>query len=233
MYFARRMVVAVVLAAGTQVAAARDFVALTGLEAGSQGDSYVFAGAITPLGGANLGQGWQARLWLDRLQYDYKANDSNITARAPGVQLAAGFKASSAVDSWGAYAGISQRNTHLSPDQPAADNRGSQTGVVVLVEAGQTWHDGWRSDQNASYEFAANGYWLRFKGSREMDQLRHGVAWVISGGSDYHTDKLGYTLDGLPLTPDLRMNLGVGASKTRGLDTGVYLTAELVYVSLH
>ena len=212
-------------------AAASDWVFLGGLEVDGQG-SYAYAGGITPIGASNLGQGYQARIWLDRLQYEYKANGEQVTAVAPGAQLAVGFKNQLTNGAWAVYGGIGQRNTQLSPDQPGADNRGVRTGVALLAETYQLWSGGWRSDQAISYEFSPGSYWLRIKGGKEAGfaDLRHSLAVIVNDGPEYHSNKVGYTLEGLRLGKGLNMNTGIGIGKSRDRDVAAYIVMELVYV---
>ncbi len=210
---------------------AQEWVALSGAEFAGQG-SYVFAGGLIPLGSGTLGSGLQGRVWADRLQYQYKVNETTVTAIAPGAQLALGYKMPTANGAWSLYGGLGQRRTRLSPDQPGADNSGSHSGFTLLAEAYQLWPEGWRSDENYSYEIGPDSYWLRVKGSKAApgDGLRHGLALVASGGPDYHINKLGYAVDGFNIGSGLSMNLGLGVSQARDLDAVAYLAVELVYV---
>jgi hypothetical protein len=229
-YSARRAAVclAALLFAGLlNSARAVESLFLAGAEA-SADSQYAFIAAIIPFPGSGLGNGWVQRYWLEWLTYEYESHDRVIEAESPGAEAALGYQKSHAGGYYGAYAGIYYRDIELSPDDPTANTRGSQTRFRAQAEAEQAIAVAWRVNGIVSYVFVQESYWGRARLLRTLKgPLSAGVEFIAHGDPDYKAKQVGLVLTGFEPAPRLNLGFKIGASKIEDRSTEVYVGFEL------
>jgi len=192
---------------------------LAGGEASAR-DFYTYVGAVLPLPGNRLGQGFVQRYWLDYFGYEFQGAPGEVRARAWGAEALVGYQTSSQRN-WGSlYVGVRYTDTTLTPADPGADVSGSAFGVKVLAE-GETWLDErWRVNGIASYAFAQSGYWVRGRALRTLPNRLHlGPEVVLAGNPDYDTQRYGLVLGGfraLGGSLDVKGGYSTGSSGSSG-----------------
>lgn len=170
--------------------------ALLGGGEASRGAFYTYAGTVLPLPGSN--KGWVQRYWLDYFGYRYDGPPGEVDARAWGGEALAGYRWSSG-SSWGAaFAGLRYTDTHLSPDDPGSNVRGSRLGIKLQLEGEMPVAPAWRAGAIGSFAFAQSGYWARLRVQRELPNgWLLGPEVVIAGNPDYYSRSYGLALSGL------------------------------------
>jgi hypothetical protein len=118
-----------------------------------------------------------------------------VKARATGAEAALGYGVSSA-EGWGAvYLGVRYTDTELTPDDPSANSRGSQTGVKLQVEGERTLATNWRGGGIASYTNEQDSYWVRGRAMyRTSPTLSLGAEAVAAGNREADWTQLGAVL---------------------------------------
>ncbi len=201
---------------------------LGGVEAGPD-SSYAFVGAIVPLPGSRLGQGWIQRYRIEGLDYSYRDSDTTVDARAYGVGAALGLQRPLNGGGYGASLGLIHRDTDLSPDQPGRSVRGAQTRAETQLEFDKQWISGIRLGWLGSYTFVSESYWTRFRVMfRRVNQHEIGPEFIAQGDPDYSAQQAGIAYTGLKMLGS-QLALKAGVRRTEGAGTSGYAGFELVY----
>lgn len=230
------LVTAVVLLLGALIVPARslaaDGLALTGAEVAEDGSRYVYLGAIVPLArNSRLGNGWMQRVWLDWMTYRFDSAGQEIEAKGPGASWMLGYQGGSRFR-YGFYAGAGYRNTELSPDQPAINNRGRQTGWAAIGEVAGDLGALWQWDGIGAVADKPDGsYWTRLRLLRKIGagRIRTGVETTAYGDTDYSGANWGLVVDSIPLARRASFGIKLGTRKIKGLDAGYYAGVDAAW----
>ncbi len=208
---------------------ASDWLGLAGAEADENHGAYVYAGAVLPVGkNSVLGNGWVQRYWADWLAYRFQSSGVETLARAPGLSASLGRQGQAGGWNWGSYGGLGYRDTRLSPDDPLVKVRGSQTYPLLSLELSRLISQAWRFDGITSFTFGPSSYWARVRVLHRFTgkSVYQGMEWVGQGDRDYHGNKLGYVIDGLPAGNQGSIGFKIGMGKIQGLKAGAYAGIE-------
>jgi hypothetical protein len=183
----RRTVLAVMAGLGSVFAAstavAQDKLLLFGGEI-ADAAYYSYVGTVLPLGERKDGRGWFQRYWLDGYGYEYDGGPGRVEATAYGLECALGYGGASRNGWWGVSLGVRYTDTSLSPDDPTATARGSQTGGKLQVETEQRVGDAWRVGGIASYSNEQNAYWGRARVMHGRPARSFGVEAIAIGNDE-------------------------------------------------
>lgn len=145
---------------------------------------YGYVGTVLPLGARRDGRGFVQRYWLDRFGYEYEGAPGRIRARAWGAEAALGYAVPWA-DGWAAASlGLRHTDTELSPEDPSAEARGSQTGLKLQLEGERSLGRGWRAAAIASWSDRQDAYWARLRLMRPLGTGHRAGAELVAGGND-------------------------------------------------
>jgi hypothetical protein len=153
---------------------------------------YAYAGLIVPGPARENGRGFFQRYWVDGLGYEYNGAPGRVKADAWGGEASLGYGSSNATG-WGSVSlGLRYTDTSLSPDDPSATARGSQTGVKVQLEGETEIAPSWRLGGIASYTSAQNGYWGRMRLVRRSTAASSvGAEFVLNGNDEAQSSAAG------------------------------------------
>lgn len=153
---------------------------------------YGYAGLVVPGPARENGRGFFQRYWLDGLGYEYDGGPGRIKAKAWGGEASLGYGTSNA-SGWGSMSlGLRYTDTTLSPDDPTATARGSQTGVKVQLEGETEVAPSWRIGGIASYTSAQNGYWGRLRLThRTTGSSSVGAEFALNGNDEAQSSAAG------------------------------------------
>lgn len=207
------------------LAQAQTGVVLTGVEAGRD-TRYAYLGAVLPVKGYALGNGWVQRYWLDYLDYRYQSASSEIDAGLVSGEAAIGYQGSSASDWWGVYLGVRYQNIRLNPDDLTNDSKGGHFGAKLLAESDMGVGTTWRANGAIALTSQSN-WWTRVRIYTPLGKSLHiGPEVTAQGDPSYRLYKLGVFLGGIPLRGDSFLTLKAGLTKQDTESTTGYLGAE-------
>jgi Cellulose biosynthesis protein BcsS len=194
----------------------------------SRSASYSYVGALTPLGGGSLGDGWILRQWLDRLTYQYRGATSEISAEGYGFSPALGRQLPLGNTHVGIYGALRVANTSLHPDDRSNADRGTRARFSIQADA-LTPIAGWAENQLiAQAEFGNDGYFARERLLfRVPGRLTLGPEVVFKGNTKYSARQFGVAFGGLALGKYVALTLRGGVSDQRGQSTVGYGGVEL------
>jgi hypothetical protein len=219
----------VLLLALTLSASARsaDSLVLSGTE-WSRFGTYSYLGAITPLGGGSLGDGWVMRQWVDRLTYQYRSGTSDVHAEGYGYAPAFGRQLPIANSHIGLYGAVRIAHTSLDPDDHSNVDRGTHARFSIQAED-YTRVAGWAENQLiASAEIGNGGYFARDRFVlRGPGGFTLGPEVVAKGNRQYDARQFGLALGGLKLGTHVALVLRGGVSDQRGQPSVGYGSIEL------
>jgi hypothetical protein len=199
---------------------------LAGASKGATSD-YAFAGAILPLPGQRLGQGYALRLWSDYLDYTYAGGPGTITASGWGGALAGVYQFSG---DWGwssLSAGVAFRHTVLSINDPGNSERGSKAHFNLQADGGYNLDPHWRLRGLGSYTPDNRAYLLQAGIDRTIwGEVRLGLSVMLQGDRNYSQVSGGVTAY-IPLSPGIELAPSIGASQGGG-KTAPYGSLTLV-----
>jgi len=206
---------------GASLPAKADVLLLSGASSGVTSD-YAFAGAIVPFPGTQLGKGPAIRIWGDHLTYTYQAGAQKIKARGWGTALAGVYQFSG---SWGwsnLSAGLSYRNTRLSPNDPGNSSRGGHTRLNLQADGGFNLDEDWRLRGLASYTPAIRDYLIQAGIDRSVtERLRLGLETRFQGDRNYEQKSAG-AIAYIRLGSGVEFAPSLGVSHNDDGKTGVY-----------
>jgi hypothetical protein len=145
---------------------------------------YGYAGLVLPGPGHSGERGWLQRYWIDAFGYEYDGAPGRVEAEAYGLEASLGYSSSSERGWASAWVGLRYTDTDLSPDDPTATARGSQTGFKFQLDGERRFADTWRVGGIASYSTQQNGYWARGRLLRSMGSGSALGAEIVAGGND-------------------------------------------------
>jgi hypothetical protein len=207
-----------------------DSLVLSGTE-WSRFGTYSYIGAITPLDGGTLGDGWIMRQWVDRLTYQYRGGTAEIHAEGYGYAPAFGRQLPIGNSHVGLYGAVRIAHTSLEPDDRSNVDRGTHARFSIQAEA-STRVGGWAENQLiASGEIGNGGYFARdrfvFRGPA---RLAWGPEVVFKGNNQYDARQFGLALGGLTLGRHVAIVLRGGVDDQRGQPNVGYAGVELALI---
>ena len=217
---------ALVLPLAATAAAAPRNLFLVGGQLSANGDS-AYLGSLIPFAGSRLGRGWFVRPWLQYTTYRYVGGPGVVKAHVPGVAFGFGHAWSGA--GWSRVLSIAPgwQNTHLSPNDPGARNRGGRAFLLVQVELRRNLSPRLAGDLIANYSIGPNQYWSRARlGYAFTPRFSFGPAAGYQGGPDYHIWRAGL-FTGWGLARHLRLDIGAGYLKSSGVRGVGYVSLSL------
>jgi len=222
-----RLLLAGLLSAAMTPAWAQERIMLTGVEA-SRDDQYVYLGAVLPLPGNRLGQGFVQRYWLDYEAYRYeKLPQQDIDTRVAGGEAALGYQQSGASGWWAAYLGARYANTRLSPNDPDNDDRGWRLRAKWQLEGETEVGAGWRANGIASNLVGDANYWARLRLQTLLRNQWHiGPEVIVQGDPNYSAYKVGAFLGNIKLGASSALTLKAGMNKPEEAPASLYVGAE-------
>lgn len=222
-----RLLLAGLLSAAMTPAWAQERIMLTGVEV-SRDSQYAYLGAVLPLPGNRLGQGFVQRYWLDYDAYRYeKLPQQYIDTRVAGGEAALGYQQSSASGWWGAYLGARYANTRLSPNDPDNDDRGWRLRAKLQFEGETEIGAGWRANGIASNLVGDANYWVRLRLHTLLRNQWHvGPEVIVQGDSNYSAYKVGAFFGNIKLGASSALTLKAGVSNPADEPASLYVGAE-------
>ena len=217
----------VVALTATQLAHAREHVALAGTEYSGLG-SYTYLGIISPLGSAELGHGFVMRHWLERLTYQYDSAGVNIDAERYGYAPSLGYQTPLGRGHAGLYAGLRIAHTDLSPNDPGNPEEGHTNRVFLQADADTPIGERAENQLVTSFETRYSDYYVRDRLLFRTGKLSFGPEVVFKGGRDYNGWQAGLALGGIKLRENLGLLLRGGISAQDGESSTGYGSLELV-----
>jgi hypothetical protein len=192
-------------------AQAADTLLLAGTGGSSLG-TYSYVGALIPLGGGNLGQGWVMRQWLDRLTYHYNGFEPDIHALAYGYAPALGYQwAMSNPQHAALYAGVRVANTQLDPDDPSNVDRGTRARLTLQGELTSQMSGAVQNQFLAAGEFGNGAYFVRDRLLwRLASHYSLGPEAIAQGNHHYRAREAGLCFGGIALTRRASLLLHAG-----------------------
>lgn len=190
---------------------------------------YAYAGLVLPLGARHDGRGFFQRYWLDRFGYEYDGAPGRVEASAWGAEAALGYGGSSASGWWSASLGVRYTDTELTPDDPGAQARGTQTGAKIQLEGERAVSSAWRLGAIASYASQQNGYWGRLRLMHGATSARAvGVEVVANGNDEADSTATGLVFTVQPSSTRWTLSLKAGY-RFQDEDDGPYGGLEIGY----
>ena len=208
-------------------ASAQRGIALAGMEV-SRDDQYAYLGAVLPLPGQRLGNGFVQRYWIDYIGYRYQQSAlQDIDAKVLGGEAALGFQQAESGSWWGAYLGARYANTRLSPDDPGNDDRGPRWRAKLQIEGETSLAGNWRINGILSHQIANDDYWARVRLQTTFKNKWHvGPEFVAQGDSNYSAQKLGAYVGNIWLGGSA-LTLKAGVNNPEDFSRSMYAGAEL------
>jgi hypothetical protein len=191
---------------------------------------YSYLGMVVTGPARENGRGFLQRYWLDYFGYEYDGGPGRVTARAHGAEAAVGYGGSSRSGWANASVGIRFTDTNLSPDDPAADARGSQLGVKLQLQGEREFAADWSLGAIASVSSRQNEYWGRLRLTHDTTSVMLLGAEVVAGGNrESEFSAAGLVLVLRPASaPTWSVAFKAGARRQDG-DDGAYAGTELGY----
>jgi hypothetical protein len=183
---------------------------------------YTYLGVVVPGPGRENGRGFFQRYWIDGFGYEYDGGPGRIEAEAWGAEASLGWGSSSA-SGWGSVsAGIRYTDTSLSPDDPGATARGTQTGLKLQADGEYDMSPTWRVGVIASYATRQDGYWSRLRlMHRASGERSLGAEFIANGNDETDATALGLVMVMRPAGGRWSLGLKVGYRFQQDAD-GVY-----------
>ena len=222
---AHLVIVALAMAAGP--ARADDRLFLAGAEY-AESAYYTYLGVVLPGPGRENGRGFLQRYWLDRFGYEYVGGPGRVEASAWGAEASLGYGASAAQGWWSVWLGVRHTDTDLTPDDPGAEARGSQTGAKVQAEFERALPSAWRFGAMGSYASRQNGYWGRMRLMYGATAARsYGIEIVANGNDEADSTAAGLVFTARPAQSRLTVGLKAGYRFQDDDYDGAYAGLEL------
>lgn len=200
---------------------------LGGVES-STGTSYSYLGYIVPFSGSSLGNGVVTKLWLDWSDYSYVANGQAYDVRNPGADVALGYQQAKETHWWGAYAGMTYQQLHISPANPASNVDGDHLWPKFQVEGEQTLDQIWKIALIGSYVGVQQSYWARARVLRKgWFGYQLGLEAITQGDPGYRANQYGVVLTGMQIGNRADIGFKLGTLKIEGLSSHPYFGVEL------
>jgi hypothetical protein len=202
--------------------------------AGSQvsaGNSYSYAGALTPLSGDTLGQGWFAKTIASWLTYRYTTTlnqvQTRVDAHVPGIEAGAGYAWSGANYHLDASADVGYRKVRLTPTIPADESKGSGWFLAPQLHANYDFTPSIDGDLIASYTFKQHSNFDRGRlGWKPSASWHVGVESVLLRGDDYRIRQNG-VFASTNLDNGLALSFSLGRSAPRDESHSTYFGIAL------
>ncbi len=203
--------------------------AIAGAEVSGHHSAYGLLGAITPLPGSTLGNGFVARLIASGLTYQYEGAPGDVDGTAFGGEASIGYQGSDAGGWWGIYAGPGYRYTHLSPDDRTSDARGSNYTLNLQAEVERNVTQNVKTNLTGSYAaFGNNAYWTRARLlERVSGSIFVGPEAGLQGDDDYRAWQLGAAVTGIEVNSRASLGVKAGVRKAENFSASPYGGLEL------
>lgn len=204
------------------------------LLAGSQwssASSYSYAGAIIPVAGSVLGQGWFVPIFVNYLTYNYASafNNQPVTAgvTAPGASAGIGYQWRGSHGSLSLSGSIGYQHFQTIPSVNNAINS-DQLAVIPQIQGQYQFTPTVDGDWISTYYFGPNSNWNRFRlGWQPNWRLHVGIEQIFQGGSNYRIHQGGMFVS-TPLPHGLNLECDFGKLYSIGLPTQPYVGLSVV-----
>jgi hypothetical protein len=209
-------------------AAERSTLLLGGAEY-SPGNSYAYLGQVAPLSEDPSGNEFVRKLWLDWSKYRYQGGGGQTYyVSAPGAAISLGYRGATEDHWWAAYAGITYRNSSMSPVDPASTVRGAMLRPQLQLEGEQSLDQRWKVAGNGSYIQGQQAYWVRGRVLRNIwSGQQIGLEAITQGDPTYSANQFGVLLAGLKAGNTLNIGFKAGVSRETNLSSHPYFGIEL------
>lgn len=188
--------------------------------------TYTSLGVIASLSGNLNASGPIARIWGDRLTYDFNNNGMRIGAVSWGHSLSLGYEFKDRSGFESVYGGVDSRTTNLSP-LVASTTEGSHTGARFELDAFRDLSSEIHANIIGSYATSDDEYWTRAELlTGAAGKAQFGPAIVVQGNPDYHGFRSGLALENLRFTAHLGAALTMGYQNMNG-GSGIYTGLSL------
>jgi len=218
------LLMAAMLAPGS--ARADSVVTLSGLDATSH-SFYFYVGGIARLDGTFDGSGWVARLWADRLTYDYAGGSGTVKASSWGQSGSLGYEYNHDTGQVSGFLGIDARHTALQPEvsSPVA---GEKTGARLELDLIQKIAPDLSFSGIGSYLPAIRDYWTRAQVLYATPLgFSIGPEAALQGNTLYQGRRLGLSVTDVTLFRGISLGVSGGYAKYTGFDGGAYGSVSL------
>ncbi|MFI4939799.1 MAG: cellulose biosynthesis protein BcsS [Burkholderiales bacterium] len=212
---------------GMQSASAESGIALTGADE-SQHSSYEYVGGIISLEYPFAENGPLAKIWVDKLRYDYMQSNTKVQANATGLQVAAGYQWLRPTGFTSVYLGVASRNTQL-PAGVTSSQLGTLTGAVAELDFTELLTSQTRFESILSYTDSSRDYWGRARFmSTTTGTWRWGPEIVSQGNPDYSAYRLGIAVTGIKIGEKAYLEGSTGYANTHQIGGGAYAGIALM-----
>ncbi len=180
-------------------------------------NSVYYSGYLTPFEGSKLANGYVHRFAADYMTYHYTDGSTKVTASAPALGYSAGYRKTTDHYSLGAYLGMQNRYTLLSPGEVHNTEKGNKTSAAITFESrlnlnnsqAALWAGGYASDSN---------YWTRAR-YQIGSSIITGPELLIQGNSNFRSNQYGWFVGNFNVGHDWRAMFNLGYSTNNGTDS--------------
>jgi len=174
-----------------------DFLLLGGTQWGAY-SSYSYLGALQPLPGARLGQGWFVSGFVNYLDYRYTTGFPAQTVRtqAPGGNIGLGYASVAGALHWTLSGAVGYANFNAQPGAVRGAARPRPQGAVWTFTPQVQWDlrlgPQWSLTGIDNYSFGQSSFWTDWRGQwRPTPTLALGPEGILQGGPNYRIHQLG------------------------------------------
>lgn len=194
----------------------------------SANSGFVYAGAIVPWQGAQVGQGWFTKGVASWVSYRYGtlvgSSLVDVRANSPGVEGGVGY-------AWGmgsAFTGdaslaLGARYITVSPDVPTDGPKGARVMLTPQVFGRYDFNSFVNAELRASYSFGTRDRFAKARlGWHPAPPWRVGLELVQAAGTTYSDVQRG-VFAGAPVAPGWWVDVNAGSSRARDGKQGRYI----------
>ncbi len=210
----------------------------TGVQGDTQGQVFTYLG-----GGVDYSVGGAWALTIKTLGsyqiYKYVGTTDEVEAKAPGLRLQAGVKYARGDAYLILTGGVDYRNTSLNPDDPGAEVREAQTGVIIEAINGKEHFlsEKISMDLIGSFSTLGESFWGRARLKHLLAPLSNegerkvSVGMEVAGGGsdDYASFQVGAVLEVKNLTKRFSVLFASGYRHNEGIPGSGYLGLEFYH----
>jgi hypothetical protein len=199
-------------------AQAQDALFLAGVQA-SSASTYVYAGEITPLQGATLGQGWYRKYIFSWLNYHYRTTQNNaeveIRTNAPGFEAGFGHAWKGTRLNLDLSATTGYRHQHMQPLTPDGERSGGILTLNPQVQAQLTLTPTLYADLIANRAIGLGSSFMRERlGWKPAANWRTGIEAIQLDGRTYRLEQEGL-FAALSLSNNISLEWSAGRARSQ------------------
>jgi hypothetical protein len=207
-----------------------------GGQADTRGQSYSYLGAGLD---RNVTENFAltGKVFLEYLTYKYMTNDMQVDANAPGGRLMFGAKYFRSDLFLTLSAGVSTRDTSLSPDDKGSDVRGTRIGAAVEAMLWKKLSEKFSTEWLGSYNSSDDSLWgrARFKYllpwflSSERQRILIGIEGIAQGNHEYSSYQAGTTVELQRIKENYSILLSTGYRTNDSIPNSAYMGLEFYH----